>query len=604
MLSNTRLQSVAPVTSTTVTSTTVSTCPRLNSRFRPALWTIPVLLWALTTAASAATIDVNSTSWGDDGSGACTLWEAVATARTAANVGGCVWGGESEIHLEEGATYVTQGQFPSLTSSLTIRGHGSTLSRSLAAPAARFFNASGAQTTLTLHDLTLIGGIATRGGAIRIQNNATLMGYRLRLESNFAYEFGGAIYSRGTVQLTHATLIGNSSIDGGAIWAQLGTVDIAQSTFAYNSASNRGGALAAWSGVDQIAINNSTFSDNKAFHGGALFRTAAAGGPQDTVIQTTFAGNRVDLPGDGNTLYLSGDANLKLAMSALHSSSSTSSLCAGELSLLESGGHNAATDASCRLDHADDYPAANFTLGELVDNGAYTQVRVPRCDEEGTAPCSILIDQYPCAEGAADHDQRGVFRREFGGASIGDWTGLCDIGAYESICHASGISSTGLSSTWINLIYPDQYRRNGTVLNSGACAGVGKVVEIPEEHADCSLVWQVYYSGASNLRIKAIWFLDDTQSCEHDCYMNPELCKNECTLDPSDWTAPLAGLGLTDPANGSPDPVTFTLASQSCELPTSRYVMEFTGGITDFWDPEVTIKSREPPSTASTTGVN
>lgn len=73
-----------------------------------------------------------------------------------------------------------------------------------------------------------------------------------------------------------------------------------------------------------------------------------------------------------------------------------------------------------------------------------------------------------------------------------------------------------------------------------------------------------------------------------------ERCRDECTLDPNDWKAPLLNLGLEVPEwDLPPDGAHVVLGLPGCTIPSSRYVMEFVGGVIDFWDPEIVIVSRD-----------
>lgn len=605
-------------------SSAPATCPATSPRAqRHALEraTVPLLalvLFFAATVAWAESIKVNSTAWGNDGDGmTCTLWEAIKTAKadgnpnifppsTEAGFGGCPWNGEATVELQAGTTYPTRNQLPKITNVVTdldgvvtnlgtgvrIEGNGAILEPEESASDHRFFNIGGTA-TLKLVDIELSGGRAARGGAIWVGQNATLDGVRLRLEGNQATVAGGAIYSRGSVELLYATVEGNSAnSNGGGVAAEKGRLDILASTFAANGTSSKGGAIVAWPGLDQLTVRNSTFFANVAHQGGAIYRAGLPASSPDTVTQVTFKANREHAGGDGGTLYLAEPVDITITKSALWENDANSTLCAGDLDGLTSGGHNASTDASCGLDHADDHSGVPFTLSNLVDHGGFTEVLVPRCDDDPVGyDCSILIDQYECT--GAETDQR-VVQRDLGGRHLGDMEGLCDIGSYESICHTSLINPNPGEGTarFTTLLYTDQMKSDGNVLNNGACAGIGEQWQFPEDTSNCTVNWQIYWGSSQPLDFVAIWFLDPSEPCDYDCFEDPEMCTSECTLDPNNWKAPLPSLGFNVPGWTTPPDNTFiSLVSPACEVPKVRYVMEFANGVVDHWDPEVQITS-------------
>ncbi len=544
------------------------------------------------TAALAAPIVVTSTNWGDDTNPAtCTLWEAIKTANAAdptGSVGGCSrdHSGEATIELEANGSYLTEGQLPKIMRSMRINGNAATIERAAGIADHRFFNI-GNDNKLRLVQLTLRGGRAARGGAVWISQRGTLDGTRLVLADNEATDGGGAIYSRGNVILEETTLRGNIATSGGAIAAEYGRVDISRSTFVDNEADFRGGAIAIFAGVEQLTARNSTFSANQADQGGALSRAGLATSAPDSLVQVTFAGNTT------NTLYLVGTTNLTIEKSALHDDVS-SSLCAGPTSRPTSNGHNAATDDTCNLNHVDDHAPEVFTLGPLVDDGAYTLVHAPTCDPGAGDTCSILLDQYACDDvNIEGQDQRGVFRYTRGG-TIEDPAPQCDIGAYESICHSSIQSPSSLST----LIFTDEIKNDGNVLNSGACAGVGESFHVDTVPAEgCNVSWLIYGQG---LNIHTIWFLEDTCTdpvtgnpvdLDIQCYLDPEWCKDHCTSDANDWVASLPNDLQVSALDTTPNDGFFALNTPTCTVPASRYVLEFEGGAVDFWDPDIEICS-------------
>lgn len=97
---------------------------------------------------------------------------------------------------------------PAIRSSIVIEGNGSTIQRSGTAPRFRFFYVSGGFSTLsagslTLHDLTLTGGLAEGGnGGSGVWGGGGSAG------------MGGAIFNQGTTKLVGVTLTSNIARGG------------------------------------------------------------------------------------------------------------------------------------------------------------------------------------------------------------------------------------------------------------------------------------------------------------------------------------------------------------------------------------------------------
>src|SRR5262249_2539200 len=147
--------------------------------------------------------------------------------------------------------------------------------------------------TVAVDDLTLTGGHADRGGAIR--NAGTLALTRVILSNNRAVgvpgaeTWGGAIHNaRGTLVLSQGVLNHNQAFGtpgqiarGGAAFNEGGTVTVDRSTFAHNlvvggrrltvaalgGPSGQGGAIASRLAGATLVVSHSTFSDNRAIGG-------------------------------------------------------------------------------------------------------------------------------------------------------------------------------------------------------------------------------------------------------------------------------------------------------------------------------------------------
>jgi hypothetical protein len=97
-----------------------------------------------------------------------------------------------------------------------------------------------AQSTVSLNHVDVIGGSATRGGAIF--NQGALTGTDVVITSASASQLGGAVYNAGSLIIRTATISGNTASDGGAV-QNVGMLDAANATLYENRASASGGAM-------------------------------------------------------------------------------------------------------------------------------------------------------------------------------------------------------------------------------------------------------------------------------------------------------------------------------------------------------------------------
>ncbi len=115
------------------------------------------------------------------------------------------------------------------------------------------------------------GGVFARGGTVSISDSAFV--------GNTSYGRAGALrVVNNTVTIERTTFDGNVSTNdwGGAINGSASTMSVNESTFIANQATSplragggRGGAILI-EGQAVLSVNNSTFSDNSARHGGAI----------------------------------------------------------------------------------------------------------------------------------------------------------------------------------------------------------------------------------------------------------------------------------------------------------------------------------------------
>jgi hypothetical protein len=223
----------------------------------------------------------------------------IVSAISAANANG---NSSDTICLTANSTYMltavnnsTDGPngLPSITSDITIIGNGATISRDPAASAFRIFHVA-ADGSLTLDGVTLSGGSATSaapgndGGAIYNRGTVNLTG-NTSITNSTANADGGAVYNRGTFNIAAgSTIAGNTAADdGGGIYSSSGTLNVTGGTITDNTAGDEGGGIRS---VDStVTLTDANITDNTATggSGGGLYTTSTT----LTVTNGVFSGN-------------------------------------------------------------------------------------------------------------------------------------------------------------------------------------------------------------------------------------------------------------------------------------------------------------------------
>ncbi len=186
----------------------------------------------------------------------CTLADAIIAANSDRAEGDCPAGrGADTIALTRDITL--DSDLPKITSNITIEGNGYTISGDHRYRI--FYNEGGA---LTIHDLAMTKGYV-EGELIRDEDGT--------LKVMKANSIGGAIYNEGELNIINSSFSGNSAdSSGGAIYNRAGTVSVSDSVFSDNWVDERGGAIYNWK-EGELSIVNSSFSDNSAIWGGAIY---------------------------------------------------------------------------------------------------------------------------------------------------------------------------------------------------------------------------------------------------------------------------------------------------------------------------------------------
>ncbi|MBI3801541.1 MAG: hypothetical protein HY268_31795 [Deltaproteobacteria bacterium] len=259
-------------------------------------------------------------------SGTCSLIDAITTANTDTDTGGCVQtpattAGADTIVLPANSvqtltavdndTYGPIG-LPMIVSEITIQGNNSTITRSGAAPAFRILalNASG---NLTIQDTTISGGVATGrypanvgGGIFNYLGQLQLEG--CTVSGNTARYFGGGVYSRtygsNTMTLSNSTISGNSAhYSGGGVSSRandISVVTLSNSIISGNTAGYFGGGVySRTNGTSTFTLTNSTLNGNSSGNAGGGVWSVIYGNSTFTLSNSTVNGNSAVNNGGG-----------------------------------------------------------------------------------------------------------------------------------------------------------------------------------------------------------------------------------------------------------------------------------------------------------------
>jgi predicted outer membrane repeat protein len=195
-------------------------------------------------------------------------------------------GSGATLNLAPGCTYYLPDALPPVTTTLTIVGHHSTLTR---APKTGSFSLLTVDADLTVINVNFTGGGGSGidgGGAV---DNAGALTVRGGIFSgNTTNEYGGAIDNQGQLTVSRATFTGNRAPYGGAIYND-NNANIYGSSFTWNEAptlygspdDSDGGAIY---NDDYLDIANSGFLANSTSgYGGGIYNDGLLFGDDITI---------------------------------------------------------------------------------------------------------------------------------------------------------------------------------------------------------------------------------------------------------------------------------------------------------------------------------
>jgi len=376
----------------------------------------------------------------------CSLVEAIRTANniTQSNTDcGNPSGLPHIIELPNNASFSLTGLIdttdgpnglPSVTSDITINGHGSVISRSTASgtSAFRIFHISSSG-ILTLNQLTVSHGLASddgvhgrsdEGGGILAFGSLTLN--NTKITGNNASTHGGGVEILGsTATLNRSELTANiAGAGGGAVFNNGGVLTLNGSTVSSNIANQSAGTDVGGGGIEAefdstTRLNNSTVSHNSAQRGGGL-GIEAHGGAVGVMylVNSTVSNNSATISGD-NVFNKSATVDFSNTIIANSGNGHTNCASSGTLPVWSKSGHNISDDGTCFFTPTPGDIVANPKLGPLTNNGGPTKTHALLAG----SPAIDAGDDTICrASPINNKDQRGYSRAE--GAH-------CDIGAYE-----------------------------------------------------------------------------------------------------------------------------------------------------------------------------
>jgi CSLREA domain-containing protein len=369
-----------------------------------------------------STLEVNSTFDTDDGScdplgtGSgnqdCTLREAINAAN--ADFGADTITFNSTVFAAPGPyTINLLSALPAITSDMTITGPGAKVLSVKGKAPFRVFSISN-NATVSISDLTVTNGSTTvDGGGISV-DPGTLTITRVAVTGNTSTASGGGgIYSTGTLNVIESTISGNHVLpggggNGGGILNNLGTLSVVNSTISGNGGGLLGGGIYSTSSA---TVSNSTIAANSAQQGGGIYLSPSGA----VTLKSTLIGD--------NTATISGPDVLG----------------GGANGTLNSEGFNLIENTSGATITETLNPGTNITgqdpqLNPLADNGGSTKTHSLLCtspaidkgfkfttttDQRGsTRPFDFADAVYANAAAPGDGSDIGAFETQSAGGCV------------------------------------------------------------------------------------------------------------------------------------------------------------------------------------------
>ena len=431
------------------------------------------LLIALSQAANAATITVNTLVPKIAADGKCSLIEAIINANNnAATHADCAAGsGADVIQLpalgtikvtKSFANYHGRNGLPPITGDVTISGNGAKIvgkfgfrlfavkstgdltldNMTVSGGSERFGGAIFNYGTLTLTDATVTNARAHLGGGIFNGSAAEAAIYNSVVSSNYA-DYGGGLYNyNATTTVSYGTIKNNRAfVDGGGVYDRMGSLDIEYSTVSKNFSGRDGAGLHHRNSAVLIAYSTLSSNDTGFFgYGGGIFDRSGT----TNIINSTISGNTASVGGGVYNRSTMTVSNTTISKNSAHDGGGIFTVV-NDLTLtrgLISGNSAYFADEIDRFsgtvyrnnynifgnDGSDGVKGFSPGATDIVPNAGIGSILMPLAYNGGPTKTHALvsgspaIDASPADADCAPKDQRGVARPQ--GAS-------CDIGSFE-----------------------------------------------------------------------------------------------------------------------------------------------------------------------------
>ncbi|WP_209015778.1 BspA family leucine-rich repeat surface protein [Roseibium sp. RKSG952] len=300
----------------------------------------------------------------------------------------------------------------------------------------RIFEITEDTTSLDLEYLTLTNALGPIGGAIRVDQNSSLVLSQSTITNNTAVA-GGAIYSSGTVRIENSTISENTTNSHGGGILNTGDLEIFNSTLSGNYTPEKGAAIYS---RESLYLSNVTIAGNTTnYLGGAIY----TGDRNISLINSTISGNK----SDEGALYIRGFADYFLVINTIIIGNDGGNI-SGNTSQITNGGGNIYNSG---ILPEDVFAEIDQTTGGglLADNGGPVQtIRLLAADTNPALDVGSVPFNDTDTDGIADPDELLLVdavgnTREVDLPGIGnDGTNTVDAGAVEVQLEADSLVVT------------------------------------------------------------------------------------------------------------------------------------------------------------------
>ena len=216
------------------------------------------------------------------------------------------------------------------------------------------------------------GGYAENGGAVNIHDGSTASFDNIKFDGNKASSDGGAIYTRGVLNMTNCIISNNSADDtGGAIYVtDDGAFDLDGVTITMNTAKDDGGAIRAHLD-DTSYIKNSAITKNKSKKGDGGAISLDADGELLVILDSEISENEASGKG-GAIEHSNGQIDIDRTVFSQNMAGKGGAIYADDIVNIDMSGYEQATEFNqnfAQVGGAIYVNKVDFTLHDGVFNG-------------------------------------------------------------------------------------------------------------------------------------------------------------------------------------------------------------------------------------------